>query len=1404
MLIEQWGWQPLTLEEEQTYLHPQISQGPYRGLDAFTEADTAYFFGRETAVGDLQTAVRQQPLNVIIGPSGSGKTSLIHAGLIPQLRQDKTTNWIIVMMRPTSQPFQALAIGLMAVVMTQHNEVFRQIEAQKFIQQWQQSTMSLAEAIQNKLTLGTADRLLLIIDQFEELFTTCPDPALQARFLTSLSTLVIQPGAPFSMLLALRADFLEEAMSSPALAAKLGEFPAIMLPPMSQTELEAAILQPAYKLFTRFEEGLLARVLLDVGDAPGKLTLLEFALTQLWGQRKETPGWLTIDAYEAIGRVQGALNKHAEAVFNNLEPTEQEQMQRLFVQLVKPGEQGSATRLPATPLELSETQWQLAQKLATAETRLVVISNVVVSKGEAEAELPQSSHEHEIPTANEPKPKVELVHEALIEEWQRFKAWIDEAYDFRIWQEDVRTRIHQWQQSNQDEGILLRGSQLTAAEDWLTKRAAELSQREYDFIHISTREQRTRRERELEQARKLAESEKRRSYTFRIGAIGATLLTIIAIIFAISSNQNANIANVESTKAVANEVTAIANANIAATNEVIANLASTRASANEATAVAEANSRATAEAEAVLEANSRATAEAVAVAQAERAEQAAAVSRSRELAARSINQTDINAELALLLAIEAGHASDTFEAGEAIRQAITRPGRTAHIARGHESEVWHVAWHPDGSRYVTAGNDGMARIWDDATGQELLTLTGHLAPIWQAAWNPTGNRIVTASADGTARIWDAESGEMLIILLGHLGTVWQAEWDASGSRIVTASDDMTARVWDAATGRSITTLSGHISAVSFVAWDATGTRIATAGWTGDGTARVWDAESGEALAVFTGHTEPVAVGIRNVGWDPQGERLVTSGGDGIAYIWDATTGEALVRLAGSSFFGAPHDPIRYAAWSPRGTAVVTTSADNLAEVWNAETGERISVLSGHTDWVIHAAWQQEGTFVLTSSWDGTARVWNPLTGVEITRLTGHTGPLNYAAWSPTGEQIVTASSDGTARLWQFTYGVEGPIFQNAFTLLGSLHHVAWDGNGHRVVIVGEYGGAQVWDTKKGTSLVGFFEHDDWIYHAVWNKANTHILTTGNDNTARIWDAATGEEMVVFAGHSGPVLYAEWNEAETEVVTASGDGTARIWDAVTGAELHTLSAQTDRVNFATWNNEGTRVVTASDDGTARIWDATTGQEITMLSGHTASVNQTIWNSAGTRIATASDDDSVRVWDTATGVELLVISGHLDSVESIMWNQAGTQLLTASADDTARIWDSESGEQLLVFSGHTGSLTFAGWNQDETMIVTTSWDNTARVWNAMTGELKAILGGFADSRFAWVDHGAWDPTGTRLIIAASDGTTRLFYILIEELTEAACQQTVRNMSRQEWQLHMGGIPYRETCPGRFSPE
>lgn len=465
---------------------------------AFQEEYRDYFFGRERLIERLVTGVQQQPLVAVIGASGSGKSSLVFAGLIPRLRDEG--GWLIESFRPQHQPLFGLAAVLVRWLKPELDEIQQLGRAADLLADLNQQ-LTVPQVLGTILHRYRDKRLLLVVDQFEELYTLCEDTGKQQQFVDELLAAVESAPRQLRVVLTLRADFFSYVLNYPPFGEALQAYPPQLLRGMNSQEMQAAIVCPAQKVGVELEDGLTERILKDVQQEPGNLPLLEFALTQLW--QKQQQGRLTHQAYGEIGGVAKALANHAERVYAGLCLEEQEQVERIMVQLVRPGEGTEDTRRLATREEVGN--WQVVKQLADA--RLVVTGWDEQRKVET----------------------VEVVHEALIREWGRLREWIADNREFRMWQERLRGAMGQWEATGKDDGALLRGVPLAEAEEWREKRLQELSGFEQGFIQKSWElRDREKEEGERQRQRELSLERKARHRLQWLIAV-SSLITVLSI-----------------------------------------------------------------------------------------------------------------------------------------------------------------------------------------------------------------------------------------------------------------------------------------------------------------------------------------------------------------------------------------------------------------------------------------------------------------------------------------------------------------------------------------------------------------------------------------------------------------------------------------------------------------------------------------------------------------------------------------------------------------------------------------------------------------------------------------------------------------------------------------------------------
>ncbi|BDA67645.1 WD-repeat protein [Calothrix sp. PCC 7716] len=768
---------------------------PYRGLFAFQEKDAQFFFGRETFTDMLVDAVQKQPLVAVIGSSGSGKSSVVFAGLVRRLRS--AGNWHIVDFRPGSRPLFNLASSLVSCEESLFGKLLSRTERLREIRNLasdlQHCIHSLRDRIDDFLKSDPDQHFLLIADQFEELYTMSTDAKEPQAFLDRLLE-ATHNCHNFAFVITLRADFLGQALSYRPFADAL-QYADLKLAPMRNSELFAAIEKPAQLLGVTIETGLAERIIRAVSAEPGDLPLLEFALTQLW--TKQHKGQLTHTDYDEIGGVEAALARYADSAYDKLNFEEKERAQRIFIQLVHPGEGTEDTRRVATRAEVGEENWDLVTRLASS--RLVV-------------------------TARDEKTgldTVEVVHEALIRSWGQLQQWMQQDRDFRCWQELLRVAMRTWDSCGFDEATLLRGKPLADAEYWQSQRFLELSLAEKGFIGLSV---------ELRD-RELKKHKRRRQLTISVLVSGLVLALILALI-AIKQWQKARISEINTFSKSA-ETLLISN------NELDALIPSIKAGRQlKSTFGADANTRMQ-----VVEILWRTL---------------NFVRERNRLQAHDDETTSINfcphgklivsgsADKTIKLWSREGKLLQTFKGHENRITSVSlsqdgtriasasddktiklwsRDGKLLQTFKGHENKITSVSLSQDGTRIASVGDDKTIKLWS-RNGKLLQTLKGHNEEVTNVAFSPDGKMIASTGADKIVKLWSRD-GKELRTLNGHKDEVWGVRFSPDGQILATSDKDKTIKLWSR-DGKELGTLKGHSDAVWSVVFSPDGQTLASA------------------------------------------------------------------------------------------------------------------------------------------------------------------------------------------------------------------------------------------------------------------------------------------------------------------------------------------------------------------------------------------------------------------------------------------------------------------------------------------------------------------------------------------------------------------------------------------------
>ena len=1233
----------------------EIKGSPFRGLAAFGAKHAPVFFGRSRDITKVidrlkDAAEKGCPFLLVDGASGAGKSSLVRAGLVPRLTAagvvPSVDIWRVAVMRPAEivgDPFAALARALLVAesdlpeAEQGRPPALPELSASDFPRADDLAALlahadasapkpilstfsAIEQTAREKEGYGRAVKvaLLLVVDQLDELFGADIGNDIRARF-AQLLRLLARSGRVW-VIATLRADLFDHFLSQKDLKQLKDDGSSYDLAPPDAAALAEIVRAPAaaaglvYESDTKTGERLDERLLADAERAD-LLPLLQFTLNQLFEarERRDHGGQLTFAAYRALGGLEGAVEKEAEAAFARLGATEQARLPRLLRELVAPAGDATVTAARAAfdirPVPLADAAYD------EASARLVqalIDARILLSSGEGG------------------QATVRLAHARVLDSWQRASKIVADNADFYRIRAEVEEQRRRWDAAGRRRDLLIgRGRPLAEAESIVRNFSGELPTATREFVRRSGRRAR----------------------------LMQTLTAAAAVIFAAV----AGVAVYEWRHTVSLQREAVekrdqllvsqsrflvdrANQGNQAGDAGTAMLLALQALPDTRSGVGRPMVH---EAEAALFAAYQDLKERIVLKGHDGVLWSARLAPDgKRIVTASEDKTARvwNAENGDQLAILRGHtegvrvASFSPDGRQVITGSTDKTARLWNAETGqqsavleHDGVVRSAAFSSDGRRVVTASDDKTARIWDVQTGKQIAALTGHTARVRDAAFSPNGRYVLTSSDDKTARLWDSKTGEPVHILEGHTQSVRGVAFSPDGERAVTTSLDHSARVWSVETGKQSVIL-GHGDVVTSAAFSPDGQRIVTA--SDDNTVPIWDAQMGERIVTLSGRT---AV------YSPDGRSIVTSDGD-TARIWNADNGKLAMVLRGH------RSRVTGAVFSPDGRSVLTASDDKTARLWSAgtETNTQMAVLAAHTGSAGRAVFSPDGRRALTASDDNSVRLWDAEAGRQIATFTR--AGSGMAAFSPDGRLVAIPDNNTVVVRDANTGEREDRIFQGHSAAVQS---VAFSADGRRIVTASDDRTARVWDLQTGGQIAALTEHTAPVRSAVFSPDGLRVVSTqtpqrsgnvtivtSNDSVALLWDALSGRVILRFEGDMVQLYDATFSPDGKRIVTASGDNTARIWDAATGKPIAVLSGHSDSVLSAAFNSRGDKIVTASADETVRVWDAEAMTTIAVLKGHSGAVWSAVFSPDGERILTASDDTTARIWRIFLTTQALV--------------------------------------------------------------------------------------------------------------------------------------------------------------------
>ncbi len=1133
------GW---TIEDEH-YLELTAEEmaeleNPYKGLRAFSEADAEHFYGRSTLIQELFARLTEPTelarFLAIVGPSGSGKSSVAKAGLVPALRRGGlpgSENWFVVDLTPGAHPWEEVEIALLRVAVNPPETLLNQL---------QEGDRGLLRAVGRILPDDDQTELVLIIDQFEEIFTLVEDEAVREQFLSSLVTAVLDERSRLRVIITLRADFYDRPLHYVDFGDLLRQRSVSVLP-MTPDELEQAISQPAQDVGVWLEPGLTAVIIRDVGDQPGTLPLLQYSLTELFEQRDKNV--LTHAAYEAAGGVTGALARRADEIYKGLDSDARNAARQLFLRLITLGEGVEDTR---RRVQLSKT----SEVFKTSEVldeygryRLLTFDHDPITRA----------------------PTVEVAHEAILREWDRLRQWINDARD-DIRQERALARATQeWDTHQRDVSFLMRGKRLVQIEDWQEITSLMLTPLEQEFIDQSLAQR--KKERQVELARKEHEARlERRSRNFLRGLVAvfalAALVAAALGLFAFQQRQHAL-----DSAAEAQNVALVAGSQVALADN------------DTDTALALAWQAVTLKPESAL-------------AQAQLSEAAYAPGTVRPL----LGFTDY------VLAADIDPAGNRIFSGSRDMSVIMWDLATGDIlwqVTEHQNAVNDVEFSPDGQIAASISSEAVI-LWDAATGKPMRKITGQEESFSRMDFSPDGQQLATTDwgdpsyvsiwdvasgeivqrfptqsnpdsivftpdgsailfggyDDGTLTLIDSESGELIQEMNAGLGNSSGAlravAITPDGGTAVVGFENSQLLLWDLESGELIQSyeVPGGVVTLDLHPEDNT----VLIGGTTSVITRL-DLESGKILNTFSGHTADVV----NIVISSVGQYAVSASLDHSLRLWALDRGHVLRHIAG------PSDLTFEADLSPDGRMAIRGSTDGVVTLIDAETGEVMRELVVDQP-VMAVTFSPDGKTALIGSGyrfaqkieSGHVILWDVQTGEEIRRFEGQPYVVFDVEFSPDGKMAVSSGNGAIIILWDVATGQEIRRFEDFFEDSEWPGESYWDvefsPDGRSILASYAKGPLIQWDIASGEQIRQMVGHDTGSPGVAFDMDGQRAVSGGFDAQAILWDMTTGDIIRRFANHAGSLGQVSFSPDGQLLLGSSSDGTSSLWDIASGEVL----------------------------------------------------------------------------------------------------------------------------------------------------------------------------------------------------------------------------------------------------------